>query len=490
MFIAMVAAELAPVAKVGSAADAIFGLSRELELRSHTVEIFLPKYDCLWFEEIWGLHKVWDDLWVPWHDGAVPCSVWYGFVHGRKCFFVEPHSRDNFFNRGCFFGHQDDPERFAFFSRATLEFMLKSDRRPDIIHCHDWQTGLVPVLLREVYQSLGLERPRVCYTIHNFKHQGLCGEAVLWAAGLRRPDYYFHPDRLGDNRDPAAINLMKGGIAYANHVTTVSPHHAWEAIHTEQAHGLGPTLSLHEPKFTGVLNGLDYDVWNPETDRYIRSRYTSRDPGSKPANTQALRDRLWLRTEHMPIVAYVGRLDADNGIHLIQHSLFYGLDSGAQFVLLGSSQDAGINDHFWQIKHQLNENQDCHLEIGCNDQLAHLIYAGADMVVVPSMVEPCGTAQLIALRYGAVPVVRSVGGLVDTVFDRDYSDRSLDMRNGYCFTDADFSGLESALGRAIRLWRDEPDAFRRLMTNGLAMDFSWSAPGGQYLGIYERIRCK
>lgn len=489
MFIAMVSSELAPVAKVGSAADAVFGLSRELELRGHTVEIILPKYDCLWYEEIWALHKTWEDLWVPWHGGAIPCSVWYGFVHGRRCFFIEPHSRDNFFNRGCFYGHPDDPDRFAFFCRATLEFMLKSGKRPDIIHCHDWQTGLVPVLLYELYQNLGLDRQRVCYTIHNFKHQGLCGEALLWGCGLGRPEYFFHRDRLGDNDNPAAINLMKGGVVYANHVTTVSPRHAWEVIHTDQGHGLGPTLSTHSAKFTGVLNGLDYDEWNPETDRSIPSHYTRWNADAKSANAQALRERLWLRNDGMPLVAYVGRLDADNGIHLIQHSLFYGMESGAQFVLSGASLDAGVNDHFWKLKQQLNESPDCHLEIGCNEQLAHLIYAGADIVVLPSMVEPCGAAQLIAMRYGDVPVVRAVGGLADTVFDRDHSDRPPEMRNGYCFADADFSGVESALGRAIRLWYESPTDFRQLMNNGLAMDYSWSAPGGHYLGIYEQIRC-
>ena len=150
-----------------------------------------------------------------------------------------------------------------------MEFMLKGNKRPDIIHCHDWQTGLVPVLLYEIYARLGMDRQRVVYTIHNFKHQGITGEAVLWATGLCRPEYYFHHDRLLDNFNHTAINLMKGGIVYSNYVNTVSPHHSWEARFTDQGNGLGQTLAIHHYKFGGILNGVDYDVWNPEIDRFI-----------------------------------------------------------------------------------------------------------------------------------------------------------------------------------------------------------------------------
>lgn len=490
MYIAMVSAELAPVAKVGGLADVVFGLSRELEIRGNAVEIILPKYDCMWYDEIWGLHKVWDNLWVPWYGSGVACSVWFGFVHGRRCFFIEPHSSDNFFHRGSFYGFHDDPLRFAFFCKAAMEFLLKSNKRPDIIHCHDWQTGLVPVLLYEIYARLGMDRQRVVYTIHNFKHQGITGEAVLWATGLCRPEYYFHYDRLLDNFNNTAINLMKGGIVYSNYVNTVSPHHSWEARFTDQGYGLGQTLGIYHHKFGGILNGVDYDVWNPEIDRFIPSHYNVWNVEGKYANKDALRDRLWLRKEYKPIVAYVGRLDAQKGVHLIQHSLFYSLERGAQFILLGAGGDRGINNHFWHLKHYLNENADCHMEIGFNEQLAHLIYAGADLVVVPSLFEPCGLAQLIAMRYGSVPVVRSVGGLVDTVFDRDHSHKPPELRNGYIFKDADFRGIESALGRAIGLWYDYPKEFRRLITNAMSADYSWAQSGDHYLTVYEATRCK
>lgn len=490
MYIVMIASECAPVAKVGGLGDVVYGLARELEIRGNAVEIILPKYDCMRYDHIWGLSLSHEDLWVPWFNYHIRCSVWFGFVHGRKCFFIEPHSSDHFFERGAYYGFPDEHMRFAFFSKAALEFLLRSGKRPDIIHTHDWQSALVPVMLYEMYQQHGLERSRVCHTIHNFKHQGIAGENVLWFTGLGRPDYYYHPDRLGDDFNPSAINFMKGAVVYANFISTVSPTHAWEVRHTDWGYGLGHSLHVHQAKFGGILNGLDYEMWNPETDPHIPAHYGADSIKTKAANTEALRDRLWLGKPHKPIVAFVGRLDSQKGVHLIRHALFYCLEQGAQFVLLGSSTEHGINADFWQIKHQLNDNPDCHLEIGYNEELAHLIYAGADILVVPSLFEPCGLTQMIALRYGTVPVVRSVGGLKDTIFDRDHSELPETERNGYVFHQSDYQGLESALGRALGLWRDYPDEFQSLMRQGMQQDYSWNRPGQQYLDIYEYIRHK
>jgi starch synthase len=490
MIVMMIASELSPVAKVGGLADVVYGLARELEIRGNPVEIILPKYDCMRYDHIWGLTKTYENLWVPWFGGAINTSVWFGFVHGRKCFFIEPHSNDNFFNRKCFYGQNDDVLRFAFFCRAALEFMLKTGKHPEIIHCHDWQTALVPVLLYEMYQHLGMSHPRVCFTVHNFKHQGVTGDQVLRATGLNRPEYFFHYDRLRDNPNPHAINLMKGGIVYSNFVTTVSPRHAWEAKDGGQAHGLEPTLHTHHYKFGGVLNGLDYDQFNPQIDPHIPAKYNADNIEKKYGNKQALRKRFWLADNEKPVIAFVGRLDPQKGLELVRHAIVYSLNNRAQFVLLGSSPDHGINDHFWGLKRYLNDSPDCHLEIAYNEELAHLIYAGADMIVVPSRFEPCGLAQLIALSYGTVPIVRGVGGLADTVFDKDYSSRPLHERNGYVFEHADNAGLESALQRAIACYYQFPEHFRHLMLNGMRGDHSWNQPAQHYLNIYDYIRDK
>jgi starch synthase len=411
-------------------------------------------------------------------------------VHGRKCYFIEPHSPDNFFGRSAVYGSDDDVTRYAFFAKAAMEFLLQAGKRPDVIHCHDWQTALVPVLLYELYQQAEMEHQRVCLTVHNFRHQGICGEEVLWATGLQHPERYFDDTRLRDNFNAGALNLLKGGIVYANFVTTVSPQHAWEVLHTDQGMGLGHTLHIHRGKFGGILNGVDYDLWNPEIDRYIPHTYSLDGLDHKYGNKHALRRRLWLGDDFKPIVAYVGRLDEQKGVHLIRHTAFYALAQGAQFVLVGSGTSPAINEEFWRLKWQLSDHPDCHLELGYDPELAHLVYAGSDLVVMPSMYEPCGLTQLIAAKYGTVPIVRAIGGLCDTVFDHDHAGRPAHDRNGYVFHQVDTMALESAMARAIGLWHAYPWQFRQLMVNGMRADYSWAPAGHNYLNVYDYIRHK
>jgi starch synthase len=490
MYIVMVSPECSPAAKVGGLGDVVLGLSRELDRCGHQVEVILPKYDCLRHDHIRALLLAWDDLWVPWGTGQVHCSVYSGSVQEMVCLFIEPHSPDDFFARGGCYGYPDDSLRFTFFSKAALELLRVSGRRPDVIHSHGWQTAITPVLLFEIYRFQGLQDQRVCHTIHSFKHQGIVGDNVLAATKLDRPAYYHHEDRMQDGFNPSALNLTKGAINYANFTVTVSPRHAWEARFTDQGYGLGHTLYRHRDRFRGILSGIDYDLWNPQSDPLIPYPYGLDDLEPKYGNKRALRERLLLRDDFRPILAYVGRLDPQKGVHLIRHSLFYALEHGCQCVLLGASADAGINEELSQLRHQLNDNPDCRLELAFDEDLAHLIYAGADMLVMPSLYEPCGLSQMIALRYGTVPVVRSVGGLADTVLDRDYSDRPVEQRNGYVFHEPDYQGLESALHRAIGLWYSFPGEFRQLMRDGMRCDYSWTHPGQEYLKIYEYIRHK
>jgi len=488
MYIIMVAPECTPVVKVGGLGDVIQGLSRELEIRGNAVEIILPKYDCMRYDRIHDLQVAHKDLWVPWYSGEVYCDVWSGFVLGKKCFFIDAHSHDLFFNRGVVYGHGDDVMRFAFFCKAALEFMLQSGKHPEIIHCHDWQTALVPVLLYDIYQDRGMTETRVCLTIHNFKHQGPAGLELLTATNLNRPDYYFSYDRLRDNLDPFCLNLLKGGIAYSNFITTVSGKHAWEARFTDQGFGLQQTLYLHQSKFGGILNGIDYDLWNPERDLLIPHRYGIGTIDNKIYNKSALRQRFLLQEADKPVVAFIGRLDEQKGLPLVEHALYYCLKNNTQFVLLGSSPLPEINDYWCGLKQSSEDNPDCHLEIGFDDSLAHLIYAGADLLIMPSLFEPCGLAQMIAMRYGTVPVVRSVGGLSDTVYDLYDSDKPLEERNGFVFHTSDAAGIESALKRAITLWHEDSKQFYDLMKNGMKKDLSWKDPAKDYLNIYNHIR--
>jgi starch synthase len=491
MYIVQIASECAPVIKAGGLGDVVYGLSRELENQGHCVELILPMYDCMRYDHIWGIHDAYKDLWVPWYDGQIHCSVYCGWVHGRVCFFIEPHSEDNFFHRGCYYGCDDDNMRFAFFSKAALQFLQQSNKCPDVIHCHDWQTGLIPVMLYEMYKYHGLEYQRICYTIHNFKHQGICGNEVLKATGLNRPEYYFQYDKVRDNFNGLALNMMKGGIVYSNAVTTVSPHHAWEALNTDINCGLGHTLHLHHGKFKGVLNGIDFEFWSPDVDKYIPNNYTTDDFEQKAYNKKVLRQKLQLADSDKPLIAYIGRLDAQKGVHLVHHGIYHALQREAQFVLLGAATEPSIHSWFAHEKKFLDNNPDVHIELGFNEELSHLIYAGADMIIVPSNYEPCGLTQMIGLKYGTVPIVRGVGGLVNTVFDWDYDTmHTQEERNGFVFFEMDNYALESAMNRAIDLHNLNPNLFRNLAIQGMKCDHSWKYPAEEYVKIYETIRHK
>ena len=489
MYIVQVASECAPVIKSGGLGDVVFGLSRGLENQGHAVDVILPKYDCMRYDHISGLHQAYDDLSVPWGNGSIRCTVLGGKVHGLNCFFIEPHSNENFFNRGKYYGDNDDNLRFAFFSRAVLEYMCMHNKRPEIIHCHDWQTGLLPVMLFEQYKYRGMDGQRVCYTIHNFKHQGGGSVGILGATQLNNEGYYLSPDRLKDSSIPNHINFMKAGIVYSNAVNTVSPHHAWEARFSNEGYGLGHTLAVHQDKFKGILNGLDYEVWNPEVDEHISMLFGPDDFELKDLNKKGLRERLWLEEKDRPIIAYIGRLDDQKGVGLVLHALEYALRRSAQFVLLGSATSDHLKNLFWQTKNRLNDHPDVHLELSFNEELSHLIYAGADMMVVPSNYEPCGLTQMISLKYGTVPIVRGVGGLVNTVFDYDNDENHLpEERNGFVFHQTDPGALESAMHRSLELWYTDRQAFNKLAIQGMRCDYSWRKPVEQYIEVYETIK--
>jgi starch synthase len=334
-----------------------------------------------------------------------------------------------------------------------------------------------------------MARTRVCYTLHNMGHQGVVNEYILRQTGLK-PERLMTMDRLQDPRTHRAANLMKGGIVFSNFVTTVSPRYAWEIQHTDQGMGLQGVLEYHDRKFGGVLNGIDYSVWNPELDTHIPQTYGPDTLPQKAANKQALRARLGLDDVFKPIVSVVSRLDRQKGVDLIRHGIYYALENGCQFVLLGSAPEPAINAQFLQIKEEMDASPDCRLVLSYDEELSHLIYAGADMILIPSVYEPCGLTQMIAMKYGSVPIVRRVGGLADTVFDANYSDKPFEVRNGYLFDDLTPAALESALGRAIGLWHRYPEYFRQLRVNAMRADNSWGKPALQYLDIYNHIRAQ
>ncbi|MDR0868523.1 MAG: glycogen synthase [Planctomycetota bacterium] len=488
MYICMLSTEMAPIAKVGGLADVVTALSRELQKRGHVCEIIMPMYSCMRYDLIEDLHCVYEELWVPHYGQWRAEKVFSGRVAGVNCLFI---TCGNYTERSAIYGREDDIFLFTYFSRAALEFMYKTERRPEIIHCHDWGTALVPVMYYEIYGGLGWGDSRCVFTIHNNECQGLCwyGDKLLGMVGMD-VSRVFSPEKLQDDNAKNCINLMKGAIVYSNFITTVSPTFGNEMKSSEGGRGLNGLLNRFSNKFGGIINGIDYDVWNPATDGKLAANYSLENFERKYENKRALREWLHLSDEWKPIIAVVTRLTAQKGLDLIKHAVRSSLGMGAQFVLLGESPDGRVNGDFWNMKNSLGGNSNVHLWIGYHEELSHLIYAGADLFLIPSLFEPCGLTQLISLRYGTVPMVRRTGGLADTVFDLDRSGRGLEGSNGYVFGNASTGDLDETMSRAIRTWFDAPEVFTQLARNGMSFNYSWENPAKDYENIYNYIKAK
>ncbi len=496
MHIVHIASELAPLAKVGGLADVVLGLSRELSWKGHDVDIIIPKYDCMDSEQIRDLTMDMPNLMSFYEDKWFSNTVWMGWVENLKVYFIDSHHPRFFFNRGCFYGCEDDIERFAYFCRASIEFIYKRSLNPDVIHLHDWETALIAPLYRDMYSKIGLTKPKIVFSIHNMEYQGKCIAPDINRIGLEGMDY-LQVDRMQDDGDPHLINLLKAGIVYADFVTTVSPNYAKEVLTPEGGKGLETTLKRHHRKFQGILNGVDYSYWNPEIDRFLPNHYSIREmpANKKDRNTldkkgfikKILREKLNLVEDYRPVIGCITRLVPQKGIDMIKHVMRHIVDKKGQFILLGSSPIPLINAEFHRLQQHYANHAHVSLTLHHQEELAHLIYAGSDMFIVPSIFEPCGLTQMIALKYGSVPIVRRTGGLADTIVDVDHSGKPFAETNGYTFDVPDAAGMDSALDRAIHCWFEEPEKWRHIMLNGMKIDFSWNHPSDAYLSIYKRL---
>lgn len=497
MHIVHFASELAPIAKVGGLADVLLGLCRELSWKGHDIDIVIPKYDCMNSDEIRDMTIEIPDY-LSFYDGEWHHNtVWVGWVENLKVYFIEPHTPRHFFNRGCFYGCEDDVERYLYFTRAALDFMALAQIEPDILHLHDWQTAVAAPLKKEVFDAKGLKKPSVVFTIHNIEYQGKCQLPDIERVGLNDKTLLSR-EKMGDNYDATLVNLLKGGIHYSDFITTVSPSYAREVLTPEGGRGLEKNLLQNQNKFKGILNGIDYSFWNPEIDRYLPAHFSSREmPNSKKDHNtldrkayikKVLRENLTLADSHKPLLGCVTRLVPQKGVELIKQAMKYMIKNGGQFVLLGSSPIPAINAEFHDLKHSYDTHPDVHLILHHQEDLAHLIYAASDMFIVPSLFEPCGLTQMIALKYGSIPIVRRTGGLGDTIFDIDYSDRPETERNGYVFDHPDKTGVESALSRAVDCWFHNPEKWRQLVMHGMQIDFSWNKPADEYLDVYRQLK--
>ena len=476
MKIVHVASELAPIAKVGGLADAVYGLCRALLEKKQRVEVILPKYDLIDFEHVDHL-KVTQDI-LSFFDGKERVNtIWSGFVDKIPITFIEPKDPPNLFNRKTIYGCEDDVLRFAYFCRAALHYLVKSKKHPDIIHLHDWHTALISPLL-SIFSSEGLSA-RSVFTIHNLAYQGNCDAKILKMIGLDSPTI-----RELKDQGTSTYNPLKGGIVFSNQVTTVSPTYAKEILSKELGKDLQPTLLKYQTKLTGILNGIDFNYWNPETDPLLPSHYSAKQLTETPPFLQkkaqvktALRKRLRLAEKSCPIVSCIARLVQQKGPELIKAAILRTLEGGGQFVLLAAPCDDKILTQFSNLKQKLSGSPHVHLELHQSEELAHLIYAGSDLFLAPSLFEPCGLTPLIAMHYGTVALVHQTGGLKDTVFEG---------KNGFSFESPTVAAIHEAIDRALLCWKQNPKLWHRLMERGMQEDYSWKKPAEAYLNVYRK----
>ncbi|KAH6822132.1 starch synthase 3 [Perilla frutescens var. hirtella] len=448
MHIVHIAVEMAPIAKVGGLGDVVTSLSRAVQDMNHNVEIILPKYDCMKFSQVKDLQFHKSYFW-----GGTEIKVWFGKVEGLSVYFLEP--QNGLFWVGCIYGRGNDAERFGFFCHAALEFLLQSGSHPDIIHCHDWSSAPVAWLFKEQYMHYGLSKARIVFTIHNLEF---------------------------------GAQLIGKAMTLSDKATTVSPTYSQEVSRN-------PVIAPHLYKFHGILNGIDPDIWDPYNDKFLPVSYTSENVvEGKGAAKEALQQKLGLKKADLPLVGIITRLTHQKGIHLIKHAIWRTLERNGQVVLLGSAPDPRIQNDFVNLANQLHSsyNDRARLCLTYDEPLSHLIYAGADFILVPSIFEPCGLTQLTAMRYGSIPVVRKTGGLYDTVFDVDHDKERAQAQglepNGFNFDGADAGGVDYALNRAISGWYDGREWFNSLCKRVMEQDWSWNRPALDYLELYHAAR--
>jgi starch synthase len=484
MYIVQIASEIAPVAKVGGLADVMMGLSRELIIQGHDVDIFIPKYDCLVTNKL------------SFEEGAEQFDSFFKGQMRKNLLFkarfngdfllslIEPQEMP-FFNRGQIYGFPDDVDRFLYFSRACLDFLVKQQKIPDVIHIHDWQLAALSFLIQNSEFQEHFKKTKVVFTIHNLEYQGRCRHFNLDDVGYQgSKEQFLHPE--GEKEGADEDNLMKAAIISSHRITTVSPTYAKEVLTPEKSHGLYETLYANREKFSGVLNGLDYTYWNPVTDQYLEANFSYADAKLKLKNKWALVDELGLcRSIEKPLVAAITRLVPQKGVHLLKHLILQVEALGYQMVLLGTAPDPRVHAEFQELESRYKDHKDVRIVLKNEEPLAHRVYAAADLFCVPSLFEPCGLTQMIALRYGAIPIVRHTGGLADTVFDVEQSQRPFAQTNGFVFEEPQEEALSGVLKRALSFYRDDKEKWHALVLQGMKQDFSWKKPAESYLKIYS-----
>ena len=475
MKIAMVASESNPLAKTGGLADVVYSLSKELVHLGHEVAIIMPFYRGMEAKIHTPLKQVCSYYFrMSWRQADAEC--FHTEIEGIQFYLIK---NDQYFGRDQIYGYGDDGERFAFFSMASRDLFQKIGFQPDIIHVHDWQSGILPLLIKyQNAQDPFFAKTKFVLTIHNPAFKG-------WLHPYSLDDYFNLPVKLFDEgwaRLEAAVSTLKCGIQFADKITTVSPTHRNELLTPEGSFGLDGVLRCREWDFCGFLNGIDTDEFNPANDRYLPLAYDAKNfEKGKEAARKLLVEKCNLEDKGGPMFGLVSRLSFQKGIHLIANVLPRYLEQGALFVCCGSGE-YDLEQAFEDLRRRYPKQVG--LYIGYSNERAHEVYAASDFFLMPSGFEPCGIGQMIAQRYGSIPVVRNTGGLADTIEPyRGYNEKE---STGVMFNDYNDDGMSYAMGQSLLIYKDKK-VFTQIQKNCIEKDNSWAKSAALYLGLYKSL---
>lgn len=467
------AAEAVPFIKTGGLGDVIGSLPKELVKQGLDVRVMLPLYRDIaeeYLDQLAVVHR----LVVPVGWRRQSCDIAQLKHEGVTFYFL---GNDYYFNRSGVYDHPDNAERFAFFCRAVLEALPKLEFQPDILHCHDWHTGMISVLLRAHYAKLNFYSGiKTVFTIHNLEYQGNFAPDILGDM-LDLGWEYFSPDRV---EAAGQVSFLKGALSSADYLTTVSTSYAEEILAPEHGHNMDGLLRKRSGQLVGINNGIDYQHYNPRKNTMIYTTFDARSLRRRRENKRQLQQELQLaQRPNSLLMGLVARLVDAKGIDLMIAALPDSMALDTQLAVLGTGERR--YQQFWQ-EAALRYPGRIAVNIGFDTRLAHRIYAGSDLFLMPSRYEPCGLSQLNALRYGSIPVVHATGGLKDTV--QPY-DSVTGEGTGFSFTEYTPSGLIAAIQQALGVY-NTPKAWSKLIRSAMKQDFSWQQPAGQYKELYRR----
>ena len=473
------ASECVPFIKTGGLADVCGALPKEFSKEEWDVRVVIPNYSCIpekfrnQFQYVTHFYMCAGNYIQNKYVGILKYEldgVTYYFIDNQEYFTCDTPYGDIRY----------DIEKFVFFDKAVLSMLKQIDFRPDLIHCHDWETGLIPVYLKNEFQADSFYwGMKSIITIHNLKFQGVWDVKTMKGLTGFSADL-FAPDKLEFHKD---ANMLKGGLVYADYITTVSETYAQEIQTPQYGEGLDGLLSARHMDLRGIVNGIDYDIWNPETDGKIDTNYSIKDVHKgKAANKRALQEALGLTVdENKMLIGLISRLTDQKGLDLIAEVMEQIVDDNTQFVVIGTGDERYENmfrHYAWKYPNKVSAN------IYYADEMSHKLYAAADAFLMPSRFEPCGLTQMMAFRYGTVPIVRETGGLKDTV--EPYNEYE-ETGTGFSFTNYNAHEMLGAIRYAEEIYYDRKRSWNKIAERAMKADFSWSHSAKEYEKLYNEM---